>query len=455
LRKLRFLFFYFILIFARYKKRIVLAVFLILLLGFGIYSLNESFKKETISQGIVGTHTQDDLPGVVTQLLSQGLVKIGKDGQAEPNLVENWQVGNDGKLYTFKLRKDLSWIDGTLVSAKDISISIPDAQVSTPDDQTIEFKLVDSFSPFPTLLSRPVFKKNTNLGLGPYKIADIQKDIIFIKKITLKPIRQNLPEVIIKFYPNEKIAKTALKLGEVNSLLGVGDIDDLITQRPFSSFSQVTYSRIVTIFYNTADPVLSDENFRLALSYSAPSIKNEIEAKTSIPPTSWAFNPYVKDFLDNEEQALKSFKKVQNGKDTPIILTVTTPLKSIGEQVVEAWKKIGINAILRVESGLPQDFQALLISQKIPPDPDQYSLWHKLGQINISKLSSPRIDKDLEDGRKLQDLQQRKQKYADFQKVLHDSSPATFLYYPKYNVVFLKKKEETLKKILDMQLEYF
>jgi len=57
-------------------------------------------------------------------------------------------------------------------------------------------------------------------------------------------------------------------------------------------------------------------------------------------------------FLDNEEQALKSFKKVQNGKDTPIILTVTTPLKSIGEQVVEAWKKIGINAIVKYSTTL-------------------------------------------------------------------------------------------------------
>ena len=100
-----------------------------------------------------------------------------------------------------------------------------------------------------------------------------------------------------------------------------------------------------------------------------------------------------------------------------------------------------------------QNFQALLITQKIPSDPDQYSLWHSTqSETNISKFSSPRVDKDLEDGRKISDLETRKQKYQDFQKVLLDHAPATFLYFPKYKVIYLKKIEIDLMKILDLQI---
>src|SRR5581483_10094915 len=138
--------------------------------------------------------------------------------------------------------------------------------------------------------------------------------------------------------------------------------------------------------------------------------------------------------------------KVKNPK-APIVLTATSSLENVGKQVVPAWNAQGINSSLKVESGIPQNFQALLISQDIPADPDQYSLWHSTQlETNISHESSPRVDKDLEDGRKESDIDKRKASYADFQKVLLDDSPAAFLYFPKYNVVFLKKIESGLNE---------
>jgi peptide/nickel transport system substrate-binding protein len=59
-------------------------------------------------------------------------------------------------------------------------------------------------------------------------------------------------------------------------------------------------------------------------------------------------------------------------------------------------------------------------------------LWHS-SQIqinNISKNKNVRIDKLLEDGRKTNDLEERKKIYADFQKYLLEDPPAAFLYFP-------------------------
>ena len=209
----------------------------------------------------------------------------------------------------------------------------------------------------------------------------------------------------------------------------------------------------MTIFYNTSDKILADKNLRLALSFAAPSIKNETAAVSSIPPDSWAFNPDVRDYLDNPSQAKLYLSKVKDVKKDQVVLTATQSLQGVGQEVVSAWNAQGINASLKVESGIPQNFQALLIAQDIPLDPDQYSLWQSTQtDTNISKESSPRIDKDLEEGRKVTDINKRKADYADFQKVLLDESPATFLYFPQYNVTYLKKSEDDLKKVFNIQL---
>ena len=437
----------------RYNKIVSLAVVvLILIIGIFIKGHGKLFK-QSISEGAVGTYTENDLPELVTNLVSQGLVSLDASGVAGPGLAASWQVNTDATEYTFKLKPNLYWIDGSKVKASDFDFSIPDTKVSAVDDSTIKFKLNDSFSPLPTLLSKPVLKKGSKLGVGPYQISKIDEDSVFVTKVKLTSPDPTLPDITIRFYPNERTAEEALNIGEIQSFFGAGKIDDFTGKGPFEIVSRVNHSRLVTIFYNNQDSVLSDKNFRLGLSFAAPSIKNEETAITSLPSTSWAFNSQVRDYLDNSDQAKTYLAKVKNGRDSTITLTSTTTLADVGQQVVKEWNKEGIKAVLKVESGIPQNFQALLISQDIPIDPDQYSLWHSTQtQTNVSKYSSPRIDKDLEDGRKLTDQNTRKAKYQDFQKVLLDDSPATFLYFPKYNVIALKKIDPALQKVIKYQL---
>ncbi len=442
------------------KKKFILLVIILSCLALLAYSYYvKFFVRPGITIGMVGTHLEENLPDQVTRFISESLITTDQSGMPLTNMVKSWESDKEAKRYIFKLKDNLAWSNGEKIKASDIQIGLPDVIANYPDDNTIELNLTESFSPLPSLLTKPALRKESRIGTGPYKIKKIQKDQIFIKRIHLTSSDRNLPNIQINFYPNEKIAKNALNLGEVSALLGVMEISDTLNQKTLAHTSKTNFQQVVTVFYNTRDPVLSDENFRLALSFAAPSMKGEVEAKTSIPPKSWAFNPNVKDFLDNAEMAKTYFKKVQKGKEDTITLTATSSLKEVGEKVVESWKKMGIKAVLRVESGIPQNFQALLISQNIPVDPDQYSLWHSTQkETNISKFSdqtaSPRIDKDLEDGRKITDLEERKAKYYDFQKILLDNAPATFLYFPKFNVVYRKKVEKELFKVLPMQFPH-
>ncbi len=468
MQKLRFIYKYFVTflnrIFSRMfssknKFQLVLflsfSVFVGLFVWFGL-NYSPSFFKPLIKQGIIGTYTEDDLPEMATRLLSSGLVLIDKSGMPQPDLAASWESTGEGKIYTVRLKDNLVWADGTAIKASDFSVPFKEnVQQKIIDDKTIEYTLPDSFAPFPTLLNRQVFKSGSWTGTGPYKITRVRKDGIFVKELILDSTNEALPRVVMRFYPNEKTAKNALKLGEIQALMGVTEPGEMAVERIYKLKYHTNYQQLVTVFFNTADPVLSDENLRSAMGYIAPSIPNEAEAKTPISPNSWAFNPQVRDYLGNAEAAQTAFKKVQNKeklKETPIILTTTPSLQAVGDQIVAKWNELGVNAVLRVESGVPQNFQALLITQNIPADPDQYALWHSTqAQTNISKVSSPRIDKDLEDGRKVQDMEVRKARYQDFQRVLLEQSPAVFLYFPKYNILYMKKVEPQLQELINLQ----
>lgn len=411
--------------------------------------------QKQLTQGVVGLYNHTNLPLFIVNLLSQSLVILDKEGKSQPNLVSGWQVNNDATVYTFKLKDNLFWNNGEGVISSDLKFDLPDINISYPDEGTIVFKLKDSFSPFPTFLTTPVVKGDKILGInGPFKVSKKEEKGDYITKLILTPKDQALPTVQIKFYPDEKIAKTAFQLGEVDSLINIANIQDLGSYPSLRVKKKTNFNKLVAVFYNTNDKYLGDKNLRKALSYASPIFMDEERAKTPIPPFSWAYNHQIKEVIYDQELAKSYLNKSQVDKNISITLTTTPALSLVGEKVIEAWRRVGIDGVLQVESGIPQNFQALLTSQTIPQDPDQYLLWHSTQtKTNLSKYTfNKRIDKDLEDGRKLADQEKRKEKYLDFQKVLLDDSPATFLYFPKTEVVYRQKAEELLNQILPLQM---
>ena len=415
---------------------------------------------KTFTEGFIGTYQANDLPDPVLKLLSESLITIDSTGRPKPKLIEGWEVNSDATIFKFKLKSNLKWADGSPILAKDLEFNIPDVEVTYLDDRTIQFKLNSSFSPFPTILNRPVFKKGTILlGTGPYKVLEIEKSRIFITKLNLELInRQNLPNLIIRFYPNEKTVQTAFALGEIQAIYGLNEIDNLPSYNKMKVEKKVSYSKIAAIFYNTQDKLLSSRSIRQALSFQTPQIMGVTIADSLFPPNSWAFVKPQKDYLSNKEEANAALERAKSNVpkellQEEIVLTVTPTLENQGKEIVNAWKELGLKVSLRVESGIPQNFQALLIVQNIPADPDQYSLWHSTQEkTNISKYNSKRADKDLEDGRKALNEEERKEKYADLQKVILEDAPATFLYFPTLNVIFLEKTKPMVDKILPLQI---
>ena len=65
---------------------------------------------------------------VVYANVFEGLTRIDEKGEVQPGLAESWEVSEDGKTYTFKLRTGVKYHDGTDFNAEDVKFSLDRAR---------------------------------------------------------------------------------------------------------------------------------------------------------------------------------------------------------------------------------------------------------------------------------------------------------------------------------------
>jgi peptide/nickel transport system substrate-binding protein len=431
------------LVWTRYRKIVLLtAVFsaLVILSGLKIrdYLAN---RIPTYVFGVVAeSELKERLPLKIQTLISQGLTRFDETGKSVPGLASGWEINEDGDEYRFRLRRNLTWTNGTKVKASQLKFDIPGAVIETPDEETIVFKLKNPYSPFPTVVAKPLLLDHL-LGVGPYRVVSQSRVKGVFESVTLELNRARFK---IKFYPNDDLARTALKLGEVDGLVGIRDPGGLIS---WPSLTVITYfprNRFVGIFYNNRDQLLSEKDVRRALTFAIPHEFPGKAIDSPIDAHSWAYNPHLKKY---DFDFKKAEELLESSPSAKLTLTTLPTYASLGKKIVESWKRLGLAANLNVTASITPgqvNFQALLIGQKVPEDPDQYSLWHSTQATNITGYMSPRVDKLLEDARQTRDLDQRKELYFDFQRFLTEDAPAAFLYQPE-EYVFLTKRAKTKK----------
>ena len=109
---------------------------------------------------------------VVYANLFEGLTRIDSDGNVQPALAKDWTVSQDGLIYTFTLRENVTFHDGTSFDASDVVFSLERAMA---DDSTNAqkglFEAIDAVEAqddrtVRIVLSRPEGALPYNLGWG-------------------------------------------------------------------------------------------------------------------------------------------------------------------------------------------------------------------------------------------------------------------------------------------------
>ncbi len=297
-----------------------------------LYKVNASYLIEvpdyggTLTEGVIGSPrfinpllSSSDVDKDLTSLIYSGLMKVDGEGNLVPDVAESYDVTDDGLIYTFKLKKDVSFHDGIKLTADDVIFTIEKAQDSflkSPrevnwagvkaekiDDTTVTFTLKQPYSPFIQnttlgILPKHIWKDASieefpfsrfnlePIGSGPYKIDSVSytgsglpneyKLVSFNKYALGRPYITNLN---VKSYQNEKEVIEAYKNSDVESIHGISpkQIPDLKINNGNIVLSPLP--RIFGVFFNqNVAPVLVNKEVRQALDISAnkQEIVNEI-----------------------------------------------------------------------------------------------------------------------------------------------------------------------------------
>ncbi len=423
---------------ARYRLRIFIFILLTSTVSYAIFKFAPNIlRNNVVSIGYVGNYTLETIPTNVLSLATKSLITTDNDVRSVPSLASQWTVADEGKTYIVFLKDNLTWHDNSPVQATDISLAISGVDITALNNKAIQFKLPNPISSFPQALNTPVFKVHTFYGTGDFRIVDISKVNSIVKKITLHPKDEKLPQVEIKFYSTQEQAAEALKIGEIK-VLSSTSVKNLTEWPNLNVQKDVSRDEIVTVFYNLSDQKLANRDLRQALGYAIN--RDSFDGKMANSPisyASWAYNPNSKTY-NWDTQKSKDLITKSGLKEKTITLSYVTGLKSVAEEIQKDWEAVGIKTELKEENKIPKNFQALLAVNKVPTDPDQYALWHSTQtSTNITNYVNVKIDKLLEDARVAQKEEDRKALYFDFQKFLTEDEPATFLYNPyKYRVSY-------------------
>ncbi len=441
LKRIRFSFRFIRAFLERHKKLILLGFLVGLIFFLYLPKVFKYFAKDTNVIGVVGRFSSGELPQDIQKQISDGLTTITLDGLVAPSLAKSWEINRDGQEYIFTLDNQRFWDDHSPVLAKDIDFNFSDVTTTAISADKVKFLLKEPFVPFLSIVANPVFKKGL-IGTGEYKVSRLVKNGQIVEKLIIVSAKDDSrKKIVYRFYPTEEAAITAFKLGEINAIDKINSLGDLKGWGNVSIKEDVLDNRFVALFFNSQNPKLSDKSTRQALAYAIEK-RWEPRALTPLNPKSWAYNDSVKPYNYDLENAKKLLEKNTENTETSsseplteIELSTIPSLLNVAEDIKNDWEKLGIKTRIKAIASLDESYEALLVTQEIPADPDQYVYWHSTQVLNLSHYKSPKIDKLVEDGRKTFDLEKRKEIYLDFQRFLVEDTPAVFLFHPTiYNI---------------------
>jgi peptide/nickel transport system substrate-binding protein len=408
---------------------------------FFLVQLYRSLSTSSHYIGIEGLYTRDTLPLQITSLLSYGLTDILENNKATISpIINNLEIKDDNLSYIFTLKDNLSWHNGKRLRTSDLIINIPHTQTSIISSNTLKISVSSPFSPLLASLYKPLFLKNSLIGLGKYKVENISYQDGYIKSLQLISSEDRLQKNNYSFYQNSDDLYNAFKLGIVDEI-STTNLDEQLQGWPNIKIQpSISTKQYLAIFINTEK--ISNKQIRQAIAYATPkSDDNNRRCLGPIPPNSWAYNSEIKQYNYNPTRAKELFDINQLNK---LDLVITDrKLLPIAESIKRSWEEnlnIKVNLSIATAQINLSDYETMLSYSPISFDPDQYSSWHSTQtNTNITHFNNSRIDKLLEEGRLIQDPIERKKIYYDFQKFLLEESPAIFLEFPTtYQISRLK-----------------
>ncbi|HEV2767777.1 MAG TPA: ABC transporter substrate-binding protein [Acidimicrobiales bacterium] len=246
-----------------------------------------------------------------SELMFNGLVALSPELEPVPELAESWDIEEDGALYRFQLRDDVTWHDGEPFTSADVKYSFEEVllefhartkasvgsaieSIETPDDHTVEFRFTEPYAPLLQQLDvteAPIIPQHVyegtdpqenpaNLkpvGTGPFQFGSYDPGQEIVLDANEDYFKEGLPyldQVVLRVIPEEGNQVIALESGEVDWLFGVPgpDLSRLQDSGDFefleTSVNPGGANCIMTVSFNLERPIFQSVETRTALAHA-------------------------------------------------------------------------------------------------------------------------------------------------------------------------------------------
>ena len=335
--------------------------------------------------------------------LFDGLVQF-KNGttEIEPALAESWTTSANGLTYTFKLRKNVKFHDGTPMNADAVVFSLMRQQdpqheafgfsksweywndmgmktliksISKVDDFTVKFELTRIDAPFmanlamqfafivsPTAVRKhkEEFARNP-VGTGPFKFVSWTKGerIILDANKEFWGEKPHLARVIFRSIPDSSARLNAFLAKEIHmmNLPTPDQVNTIKAKRPDAKILNEPAMNVSYLAFNNNKAPFNNVKVRQAINMAVNKdaiIKGvyagfAMAAVNPMPPSLWGYNNSVKAWPYNVEQAKNLLKEAGYPKGFTaelLYMPVSRPYmpdgKKVGEAIQADLKAIGI-----------------------------------------------------------------------------------------------------------------
>jgi len=431
-------------------------------------------------------HLTNDTPSANIMInMYENLMTLDEDGNPVGQLAEKWEK-IDELSYKFYLKQGVLFHNGEEMKASDVKFSllramnIEGSSVSHVvgdidpegfeiiDDYTIVIKLKRPFSVFLSYLThvgggsilceKAVTEAGENygenpIGTGPYKYKSWAKgDRIVLERYDgHRSVKPEYAEVVFRAIPEATSRTIELESGNVDIAYGIASIDvSRIEDNPNLKIERVINLGAQYLGFNCDKAPYNDVKVRQAISYAlgVDQITKAVlrgvgtQATGPISPKAQYFNTDLSPKKKDLEKAKQLMKEAgfENGFKTTLWLSDKQIRIDMATIMQNQLKEIGIEVEVKVlkwstfyEAAKAGETDMFLLGWTMSsPDPDMglFGLFHSSmkGTNNLAFYESPEMDEMLEQGRVIENSDERKALYFKIQEELYNQAPWVYLY---------------------------
>jgi len=400
----------------------------------------------------------------------EGLVKPDTDGNMQPCIAESWTIEQDGLIYNFKIRENIFFHDGSMVTPTDVKFSLETAasmnyiglsliqDVEIIEGNIVSVKLISpdhEFLPYMTVgIAKADIKDREKkaIGTGPFFIDSYRPQNNLVLKKFDKYWKEGFPHlsrVTIVFFENYEAMLLSLRGGSIDGAHVTGPMVAQLDHRQFDIFNN--YSAAVQLLaLNNEVPPLNDIRVRQALIH-AIDIQNIMDAAffglglpsgSPIIPGLTSYYENQSPYPYNPDRARLLLIQAGFDAESQLSLEITVPSNysmhvDTAQVIVNQLSNIGIDASIKLvdwntwltDVYFGRQYQSTIISLDSPVvSPRSFlSRYHSKSTDNFINFNSPDFDRIYDNILLEPNEEQRLQLYIDAQRSITQNAASVFI----------------------------